>query len=490
MTGRTESLDQFAERWRRRWKVPGASLSVVERGRRPFARGYGFRDREAGLPATPRTIYGVASVTKSFTALAILRLEEQGKLSTRDPIVRHLPEFGTPDARATRKITIHHFLTHSSGLPPLPSIYYTAARSLALDPPYDPKVARRVGIDPDHRPIDTYGELMEYLRTTRYRLLGPPGRYFSYSNEGFGLLGPVIERVSGRTYESFLEEEILRPAGMRSTTFDPGITLRQPEVTTLYSPKWTGSRHGLVASQDWWDDTCLRACGGLRSNAEDLARYVGIFLHGGRADGERIVTAASVQKMFTPYIDIFPGWTYGYGVAILPDYHGTPLVLHEGGLKGVSSIFAVAPRRHLGGAVLTNSDGAPAAKLLMGAINPRLGLPRSAPLIEPPPPLRRPKPLEEYAGWYCSGEGIWLRVTSLRDSLRFDFHGIELIDRGLRFRPTGGDEFVVSHRGQRTRVRFERDLRGRPWAVFLGWRLLRRRDPVELPRARKGTIVW
>ncbi|MGI0156212.1 MAG: serine hydrolase domain-containing protein, partial [Thermoplasmata archaeon] len=194
------AFDAFARGWVRARKVPGLSLAVVERGRRPVARGYGFRDVAARLPATPRTVYGIASVTKSFTALAILRLEEAGKLTTDDPVVRHLPEFGTPEPRWTRRIRLHHFLTHSSGLPPLPSIYYSSIRSSARDPPYDPRVARRVGVDPDHRPIDTYEQLMEHLRTTRYRLLGPPGRYFSYSNEAFGLLGAVIERLTGRTY--------------------------------------------------------------------------------------------------------------------------------------------------------------------------------------------------------------------------------------------------------------------------------------------------
>jgi CubicO group peptidase (beta-lactamase class C family) len=490
VTKGSKALDEFAARWMRRWKVPGASLALVERGRPTFARGYGFRDRENELPTSARTVYGVASITKSFTALAILRLEEEGKLSTQDPVLRHLPEFRTPDARATRRITLHHFLTHSSGLPPLPSIYYTSARSLARDPPYDPRVARRVGIDPDHTPIDTYEQLMEFLGTTRYQLLGPPGRYFSYSNEGFGLLGPVIERVSGRTYESYLEEEVLRPAGMTSTTFDTGIMLRLPEVTTLYSPKWSGTRHGLVPSQDWWDDTCLRACGGLRSTAEDLGRYVHIFFDQGRVEGKRVLSAASIKKMVTPYIGVSPGLQYGYGVAIRPDYHGTPLVYHEGGLKGVSSIFAVAPERRLAGAVLANADLVPSDQLLMAAINDRLGIPRDTPLVDVPRPTQGDPSLDEYAGWYCSGEGIWLQVTALRNTLRFDFRGIEATDRDLRFRPAGNDAFVLRRKGVGSSVRFERDPAGQVWAAFQGWRLLRRRDPRELPRARKGLVVW
>ena len=490
MAAAPSSPAELTRRWMRRFKVPGAVVGVVERGRAPVLRGYGYRNREARLPATPRTMFGLASVTKSFTAMAILRLAEDGRLSVGDPIVRHLPEFATPERRASRRITIHHFLTHTSGLPPLPSIYYTTIRSTRDDPPYDPTVARKVGIDPDHAPIDTYEQILEYLRTTRYRLLGPPGRFFSYSNEGFGLLGAVIERVSGRTYESYLEEAVLRPAGMRSTSFDPGVLFRQPEVTTLYSPRRSGRRHGLVPSETWWGDTCLRAAGGLRSNVADLSRYLEIYLHGGTVDGERVLRASSVAQMTRPYAEVDAGVSYGYGVAVRPNYHGTPLVLHTGGLPGVSSLFAAAPKRGVATVILTNVEGVSVGVPLMAALNARLGLPLNSPLFEPPEAIPTPGSLAEYDGWFCSGEGIWVRSTDQGDHLRFDFRGIELTFRGLRFRSAGPDRFVSRIGGQTGQVRFERNPRGQVWALFLGYRLLRRRSSGSLRLARRGQLAW
>jgi CubicO group peptidase (beta-lactamase class C family) len=474
----------------RRWKTPGLSLAVVQRGRPLTSQGFGFRDREGRLPATPRTVYGIASVTKSFTALAILRLEEEGALSTSDPVVRHLPEFGTPDGRWTRRITLHHFLTHSSGLPPLPSIYYTSIRSFGRDPPYDRRVARRVGVDPDHAPIDTYEGILEYLRTARYRLLGPPGAQFSYSNEAFGLLGAVVERASGRTFESYLEESVLRPLGMRSTTFDTGIMRRSAEVTTPYSPKRTGGRHGFIPASDWWEDTCLRAAGGLRTNVEDMARYVEMFLNRGRIGRERVFRPRSIERVLTPHVAIYPGLGYGYGVAIRPNYHGTTVAFHEGGLPGVSSIFAIAPQKGLGAVVLANAEQVPSRQVLRAALNERLGLPLTTPLQDIPPIRRSHTPLSGYTGWYCSGEGIWVQVTPSRNALRADFRGIELTARGLRLEPAGQDRFVLLGLGPRAEVRFERTAHGRVWALFLGWRLLRRREPRELPRARTGGILW
>ena len=484
------ALNAFVERGMARAKTPGVALGLIRPGRPPFVKGFGYRDREAKLPTTPRTMFGIASVTKSFTALAILRLEEDRRLKVSDPVTRHLPELRIRGDGPRHPIRIHHFLTHSSGLPPLPSIYYTTMRSVRRDPPFDPRVARRVGIDPDHVPIDTYEQLMRYLSETRYTVLGPPGRCFSYSNEAFGLLGAVIERASGRTYESFVEEEILRPAGMRSTTFDTGILFRQPEVTTLYSPRWTGRRHSLVPSEEWWEDACLRGAGALRTNALDLLRYLEIFLTGGRVDGERIVARASVEKMVRPHVEIGGGNYYGYGLEVRPDYHGTLLVAHSGGLKGVSSHVAAAPRRGVGAVVLSNADTAPAARWAAAAVNFGCGLPLTTPFRELPRPLRKPPPLRPYSGWFCSGEGIWAEVRPRGDHLQLDFHGIEVIDRNITLRAAANDEFIVHFRDQSDGARFLRDESGRILGMFLGWRILRRRKKSELHRAAQGRMVW
>ena len=486
---RTE-LDRFVLRLMRRSRIPGLSLGVAQNGRPTVSRGFGFRDRERRLPATPSTVYGIASMTKSFTALAILQLEEDGRLKVTHPVVRYLPEFRTPSPRWTPRITLHHFLNHSSGLPPLPSIYYASGRSLARDPPYDPRVARRVGIDPSHPPLDTYEGVMEFLATEPYRMLGPPGRYFSYSNEAFGLLGAVIERVSGRTYESYLEEEVLRPAGMTHATFDTGIMFRFPEVTTLYAPRRTGTHPRLVPSQDWWEDTCLRACGGLRTNIEDLLSYVELYRTGGRVGRERIVSARSVRKMLRPTIRVQHGIYYGYGIAVRPDYHGTLLAFHNGGLKGVSSEFAVLPEKGIGGAVLANVEGAPSPLALRAAVNQHIGLRLRKPFFDFPPPSPSPRSLRELRGWYCSGEGIWAQVTPRRNTLQLDFRGIELTAKRLRLRPNGHDQFVLDHQGQRAIVEFLRDGHGRVWAASLGWRLLRRRGRPDLRRASKGRMAW
>jgi CubicO group peptidase (beta-lactamase class C family) len=485
-------LDAFVGKAVRRYRIPGLAFLLTRNGRRLVAKGYGYRDVAQRLPVTPRTIFGIASVTKSFTALGLLRLQEEGRLRVTDPVARHLPEFGTPAPRWTGRIQLHHMLSHSSGLPPLPSIYYTSGRSLARSPVTDPRVARKVGIDPDHAPIDTYEQLMEYLRTTRYRLLGPPGKYFSYSNEAFGLLGAVIERVSGRPYESFVDEEILRPAGMRSTTFDTGIMFRSPEVTTLYSPPLPPRKKGWVASQDWWEDTCLRAAGALRSNLDDLERYLEIFRTGGRVGRTRVVRPESLRAMTRPYVLVSPGVFYGYGVAVYPDFPAGPLIAHSGGLKGVTSLVAVLPKKGITSAALANVGGgvAPSGLAVQAGINQLVGRPMARPLADIPPRPPIPTSFAEYAGYYCSGEGIWFRVRAIRTGLRLDFFGVEFDQKNFRMVPNGHDEFVHGRWGRGGYVRFERDAKGRIESVFAGWRLVRRRTVREMSLARRDRMVW
>lgn len=484
------TLDAFIRRFVRQNRIPGLAFGLARNGRPLVAKGYGYRDVATRLPVTPRTIFGIASVTKSFTALGILRLQEEGRLRVTDPVVRHLPEFGTPAPRWARRTQLHHFLTHSSGIPPLPSIYYTSGRSLARSPVNDPRVSRKVGIDPDHPPIDTYEQLMEYLRTTRYAPLGPPGRYFSYSNEGFGLLGAVIERVSGRPYERFLEDEVLRPAGMRSTTFDTGVMFRSPEVSTLYSPPLPPRKKGWVASQDWWEDTCLRGAGALRTNLEDLGRYLEIYRTGGRVGSARIVRAATLRAMTRPYMPVLPGVSYGYGLFLQSGFPAGPLVYHSGGLKGISSFVAVLPARGIASVALANRDGAESGRVVAAGINSLVGRPLDHTFNEVPPRPPRPSSVAEYAGYYCSGEGIWVRVRPVRAGLRLDFIGIELTQKDLRMVPNGSDEFIRGRRGRSGYVRFERDATGRIWAMFVGVRLVRRRSRREMALARTDRMVW
>jgi CubicO group peptidase (beta-lactamase class C family) len=488
--GPERRFDEFCRRLIARSRAPGIALLGTVGGRSTLERAWGQRDAEERLPVTLDTVHGIASVTKSFTALAILQLAEEGRLRVRDAVQRHLPEFRTPEPRRTRRMTIHHFLTHTSGLPPLPTIYHEMARSLRVDKDFDARAYRRVGIDIRRPPTETYEEVLEFLARTRYRLLGEPGQFFSYSNDAFGLLGAVIERVSGQRYERFLEDRIFRPAGLTHTLFDPGMLFRSRDIAVPYTPAPRGRGKGPVRSPVWHEMSSLRAAGAIRTNSRDLSRYLEIYRTGGRVGRERIAAARTIRAMLTPHVEVTPGTFYGYGLAVLPNFHGTTLVEHGGGLKGVASGIAVVPRRGIAVAALSNYDLTPTGRIVQSAVNLLMGLPIPEPTVRYS--LRRTPfgPLAPYAGWYGSGEGWWLTVRPRRRGLVLDFHGIEITDRKVRLRPTAPDRFVTGPRAEPALVTFWRGPRGRVDRLSLGWRILRRRSVQEFRRLSHGRVVW
>ncbi|MED1917620.1 serine hydrolase [Bacillus thuringiensis] len=152
------SYEEFVRETMMESKVPGAAIGVAKNGQLVYAKGFGYRDAEQCQVATVDTIFGIASITKSFTAIAIMQLQEAGKLTVADPVSRFLPEFHVKTGSGTEAITIHNFLTHSSGLPPLSCVDEALKHGM-----------------------NTYEELMTYLAQLEFTLLGAPGTEFSYS---------------------------------------------------------------------------------------------------------------------------------------------------------------------------------------------------------------------------------------------------------------------------------------------------------------------
>ena len=216
----------------------GAVL-VAEDGQVILRKGYGLADRQRGIPITPETVFDIGSITKQFTAAAILKLEEQGRLSVNDPIRYYLD--GVPPDKAG--ITIHHLLTHTAGL------------------------RDTFGDDYDVMSRDSLVALV-----LASDLLWEPGLRYRYSNAGYSLLGAIVEKLSGRPYERFLHDELFEPAGLTQT----GYRL----------PAWPEERiaHGYRLGLDWgspldklWAEDGpywnLRANGGLLSTVGDLYRW-------------------------------------------------------------------------------------------------------------------------------------------------------------------------------------------------------------------------
>jgi CubicO group peptidase (beta-lactamase class C family) len=214
------------------------SLLVAKDGHILFQKSYGTANYEWNIPNSEKTKFHIASVTKTFTAAAILRLEQEGKLKLSDPLSKYVPDFLNGE-----RITIEQMLAHSSGLPD----YYSL-------PEYASKKYQRV----------TLPDLIAWVKTQPLDFL--PGSKSSYSNTGYGFLAYIIERVSGKSYDQFLAEEILKPAGMRDTGTFRDETLI-PERATGYQPAI--GDHGL-RNAPFYDKTILTGSGSLYSTTGDL----------------------------------------------------------------------------------------------------------------------------------------------------------------------------------------------------------------------------
>lgn len=312
--GMAEYLDGLAEARQFRGVVE------VRRGEDVLLRkGFGQADVARDVPNGPDTRFRIASVTKQFTALATLILQEQGKLRVADLVCAHLP-----DCPPTwRTITIEHLLTHTSGL--FDDNDLTDAEVTAFFAEYGdrPTPQQLVGI--------VAGRPLEFA----------PGSRWKYSNGGYHVLGLLIERVSGRTYGEFLRTEILDPLGMADTAYRPGD---RSGTDAIGYRDWTTPGDPLP-------DAVAFASGGMYSTLTDLSRW-NRFLLTGDPD---VVERATLAELLAPRVDSAPGERYGYGI----ETRGTGDTVthgHGGTLIGFRSYQLVEPATGLSVVLLSNLD--------------------------------------------------------------------------------------------------------------------------------------
>src|SRR5699024_1660152 len=431
------------------YHIPGTSIGINKDGERLYYKGFGYRDAEKGLLVNADSVFGIASVTKSFTCIAIMQLQEAGKLSIHDKVVSYLPEFHTKDLEKTEQITIHHFMTNSSGLPPLPSLLYANKRSMEIDPSTNDYMGLDIENDLEHEPIDTYEDLMKFIAELDVVLLGPPGKHFSYSNEAFSLLGATIERVSGLKYEDYIKQFILQPIGMVNSSFYINDLANLDNVTMLYAQKETTEEPYVYPAPVWWDAPSMRPAGYLKSSVNDMLKYADIFRNKGVVQGKRILSEESVKQMTYPYIEAEPGKYYGYGLIITPDYYGHTLIQHSGNLKAIASLMTIIPELGITGMVLTNLADVPASTILMGALNVYQGKNPDASHITFTDYEMTKENLKKYVGDYSSHEGELLTIGMDDNQLNFKTDG--------KFYPikcVGEHLFLVDIKDQQEVLRF------------------------------------
>lgn len=364
-------------------KLPGLSVAAVQGEEVVWKGAFGFRDLALGLPATPGTLYGIGSVTKSFTALAIMQLAEQGKLSVDDPVQEYVPLKVQPRGEPIR---IWHLMSHTSGIPALA---------------YAEAVIREVtGAGENWLPIASYSDLLSFMADAGGWAIARPGERWFYMNEGYVLLGAIIEKCSGLSYEEYIKRNVLEPLGMERSFFRKEEVEKDPDAATPYVVTRDGERvpstypYGAISSD-----------GGLISSVLDLARYIAMYLGWGEAGGVRLVSRESVEEMETPRVAVpyqgpFGEEGYGYGLQILPNFLGRKLVGHGGSVLVSTAYMGFIPEEGVGIALLANGSGYPLSQLGMYGLALMLGEdPESLPFVQ------RDKALAELVGVYETYKG-------------------------------------------------------------------------------------
>jgi CubicO group peptidase (beta-lactamase class C family) len=297
---------------------PGAAIIAVRDGKVIYRKAIGMADLELDVPLSPDSVFRLGSVTKQFTAVAILMLAEEGKLSLSDPITKFLPDYPTQG----HVITVEHLLTHTSGIQS-----YTAMPGWMVT-----KIQADMSL----------AELIDGFKKEPMEFA--PGTRWSYDNSGYILLGAIIEKASGTPYATFLKRRIFAPLGMRSTNYGSNEEII-PRRVRGYSRGAEGDANARYLSM-----TQPYAAGALVSTVDDLAAWDAALYT------EKLVKQASLEKAWTPYV-LADGkaTTYGYGWSV-SSLRGRPTVEHGGGIFGFSTYVLRVPKERVFVAVLCNRD--------------------------------------------------------------------------------------------------------------------------------------
>jgi len=287
-----------------------------------LSKGYGSANLEWNIPNTPSTKFRLGSITKQFTAAAVLLLAEQGKLALEDPVKRHYPNAPA----AWDAITIRHVLTHTSGIPNHTSFpEFQTGRLMPATP------EKTIGYFRD-KPLDF-----------------APGERMSYSNAGYVLLGYLVERVSSQSYADYVRDNVFKPLGMNDSGYDLNATIIHSRASGYTMTP------GGIRNAPYVDMTVPHGAGALYSTTEDLLRWTqGLF-------GGRLLSADSLAKMTTPFKN-----NYAFGL-VVSDVGGRKMIQHNGGIEGFNTELRYYPDSKITVAVLANLGG-PAAGQLAGQL--------------------------------------------------------------------------------------------------------------------------
>jgi len=356
----------------------GLAAGVVGRDGLEFFEGFGVADTARGTPITQHTVFRIGSISKTFTAIAVMQLRDRGLIGLDDPVGEHLRSYRlAPARRSFPPATIRHLLTHTGGIGEF--------RSLA--DLFRPTIGLAVARDRPATPLAAYyrGEL---------RVEVEPGTKWAYANHGFATLGQLVEDVSGQPFASYMREHIFGPLGMDSTDFARTGPV-QDHLATGYALR----KQGLKAVKD--RDIAVAPAGSVFSTTADMARYAAALL-GGDGAPEPFLRPELRAEMFSPQYQPDPRLP-GIGLSFLRgEVGGHRTVGHDGGWPGFVSTMVVAPDDGLAVLAFTNAGSVTPARVSDAVLREVLGVAADGPRLGVP---EHPEVWAGICGWYGPDPG-------------------------------------------------------------------------------------
>ena len=344
-TDATPKLDTAVQSALAKHVHAGATVVVLHHGKAVLTRGYGFADVEAKRAAAADTRYRIGSITKSFTAAAILRLVRAGKVRLDDAVTKYVRDFPKPEAG----ITIRQLLQHTSGV-----------RNYTELPRFR---------DAPAKPM-TRAEMVTLFGTEPLDF--PPGSEWRYSNSGYYLLGLVIEAASGRPYAEYVHDELVAPLGLAATAYC------LPEQTGPHDAHGYTTKDGALVAADPLDMAHPYAAGSLCSSSTDLARWL-------RALADHTAVTANEWNLMTTPATLTGGKSFPYGLGLASNkLAGHEYIGHNGGISGFGSTMMWFPNDELLVVAMINSDDLSARELAEAAVRVALDIPADPPVKDQP----------------------------------------------------------------------------------------------------------
>jgi CubicO group peptidase (beta-lactamase class C family) len=398
--GRYSRLEPVLRNIMSGWGIPGLGVGIVENGEIVYAKGFGVQSLETCVPVTTNSIFCVASIAKCFVASAIMQLVEQGRLQLDAPLIEYLPDFRLDDERFDQ-ITVRQMLSHTSGMPDMDEAEYD---EMVAQPEFDESALER------------------YVGSLASRkMIASPGERFAYSNIAYNVLGYLIACTSRQSFEDYMIEHILRPAGMpESTFFFPDVPreplavphLRAP--TMIVNPVYPYHRADAPASF-------------LHSTAIDMCHWAITCLEGGTFDGQHILFPFSFDLMWTPVAEWgFPplyehtglGWTLGH-------FDGVKTVSHGGGGFGWTDFLILLPEKHCGAIILCNEQSSARSRTIRAVLHCMLDM---EPAVGPVSWMVPISQAFEKGGL----QAAYIRYDEIKDSPEYFFDGDELVNLAIQ----------------------------------------------------------